>query len=197
MMQVDRDKQSAILSAAYDVFINYGFRKTSMDDIARVAGMSRPALYQLFRNKTDIFRALSMRLLDLMVNDARNALRSDKPFGERLFDAIDASILAQHRKICTTPHGVELMGVNDEFAGDLEVKWCATMTDTIAAEIEEAHKHGEISLDGLSVDAEAVAAIIMQALEGLKADAIRGNPVEQKVERLITFVANALVVENR
>ena len=34
-----------------------------MDDIAKQAGVSRPALYQLFKNKTDIFRALSQQLL--------------------------------------------------------------------------------------------------------------------------------------
>ena len=55
---LDDGKRGAILKAAFEVFITYGFRKTSMDDIARAAGMSRPGLYQLFANKTDIFRAL-------------------------------------------------------------------------------------------------------------------------------------------
>ena len=37
------------------VFLAYGFARTTMDDIARAADMSRPALYLLFKNKTDIY----------------------------------------------------------------------------------------------------------------------------------------------
>ena len=51
-------KQQAILEAAWMAFSTYGFRKTSMDDIAKGAGMSRPALYLHFKNKDAIFRAL-------------------------------------------------------------------------------------------------------------------------------------------
>ena len=51
-------KIQAILAAAWAGFSAYGFRKTSMDDIARGAGMSRPALYLHFKNKEAIFRSL-------------------------------------------------------------------------------------------------------------------------------------------
>jgi AcrR family transcriptional regulator len=71
MLQTTPDKRGTILAAAFDVFINYGFRKTSMDDIARAAGMSRPALYQVFRNKTEIFRAASLSILENVGHEAR------------------------------------------------------------------------------------------------------------------------------
>ena len=67
------DKRGIILESALTVFITYGFKKTSMDDIAKQAGVSRPALYQLFKNKTDIFRALSH---DLMENSVAKAGRA-------------------------------------------------------------------------------------------------------------------------
>ncbi|XHE56708.1 TetR/AcrR family transcriptional regulator [Phaeobacter sp. BS34] len=42
MMSSSSDpKQRAILEAAWGGFATYGYRKTSMDDIARRAGMSR------------------------------------------------------------------------------------------------------------------------------------------------------------
>jgi TetR/AcrR family transcriptional regulator of autoinduction and epiphytic fitness len=38
------------------VFARFGFRKTSMDDIARAAGVSRQGLYLSFANKEELFR---------------------------------------------------------------------------------------------------------------------------------------------
>jgi AcrR family transcriptional regulator len=49
-------KQRALLDAAVGVFARFGFRKTSMDDIARAAGVSRQGLYLLFSNKEELFR---------------------------------------------------------------------------------------------------------------------------------------------
>lgn len=192
MLQTTPDKRGTILAAAFDVFINYGFRKTSMDDIARAAGMSRPALYQVFRNKTEIFRAASLSILENIGHEARTAFESGKPFRDRLYDSLDRSILSLHRKIDATPHGAELMGVNEEVAGDIEEQWCDLMIDAIANGISDAASTGEIALEPLEVNARTVAAIVMQAMEGLKAKYLRGEPIEDDVRNMVTFVAGAL-----
>ena len=40
-------RREALLEAAVGVFARYGFRKTSMDEVARAAGVSRQGLYLL------------------------------------------------------------------------------------------------------------------------------------------------------
>jgi TetR/AcrR family transcriptional regulator, regulator of autoinduction and epiphytic fitness len=45
-----------LLDAAVGVFARFGFRKTSMDDVARAAGISRQGLYLSFANKEELFR---------------------------------------------------------------------------------------------------------------------------------------------
>ncbi len=47
-----------ILSAALDVFTEKGYPKTTMDDIAERALLTRPALYKYFRDKQSILKAL-------------------------------------------------------------------------------------------------------------------------------------------
>src|SRR5216684_4186954 len=47
---------AAVLDAAVGVFARYGYRKTSMDDVARAAGVSRQGLYLSFANKEELFR---------------------------------------------------------------------------------------------------------------------------------------------
>ena len=192
MLDTVSDKRSAVLKAAFDVFITYGFRKTSMDDIARAAGVSRPALYQQFRNKSDIFRALASDVMRDAAGKAEASFATGRPFRDRLFAAIDASILDFHRVIAATPHGTELMGVNEEIAGDLEASWCDTMIGVIARALEQADRDGEIDLGRAGLDAVAVARIFMQAMEGMKRDFLRGNAIEGHVVNLVTFYANTL-----
>ncbi|MGR3868885.1 TetR/AcrR family transcriptional regulator [Streptomyces graminifolii] len=66
-------KRDDIVTAAVDVFSRYGFRQTSMELIARAAGVSRPALYQHFANKQDVFAAVAARVTDLMTAAAHRA----------------------------------------------------------------------------------------------------------------------------
>ncbi|HSZ10366.1 MAG TPA: helix-turn-helix domain-containing protein [Steroidobacteraceae bacterium] len=49
-------KVAALLEAAVGVFARFGYRKASMDDVARAAGVSRQGLYLLFANKEELFR---------------------------------------------------------------------------------------------------------------------------------------------
>lgn len=49
-------RQEALLEAAVGVFARYGFRKASMDEVARAAGVSRQGLYLLFADKEALFR---------------------------------------------------------------------------------------------------------------------------------------------
>ena len=67
-------RQQAILDSAWKSFAAYGFRKTSMDDIARGAGISWPALYLHYRNKEDIFRTLTQYFYDTAAADVAAAL---------------------------------------------------------------------------------------------------------------------------
>lgn len=62
----DQDSRlSGVLDSAVAVFARYGYRKTSMEDVARAAGVSRQGLYLSFANKEELFRrALEHSLSD-------------------------------------------------------------------------------------------------------------------------------------
>lgn len=85
------DRQTVILEAAFEVFARYGFKKTSMDDLARAAGMSRQGLYGHFENKQAVFKAMAMGMVANMRADARKALaRSELDTEERILGAFEA-----------------------------------------------------------------------------------------------------------
>jgi TetR/AcrR family transcriptional regulator, transcriptional repressor of aconitase len=52
------ERARTITDAARACFLQFGYAKTSMDDIARRAGISRPLVYRAFKNKEAIFRTV-------------------------------------------------------------------------------------------------------------------------------------------
>jgi len=53
-----------ILDAAEDLFAHKGFKGTSLGDVAEQVGIRSPSLYNHFRNKEALYRAVLARLLD-------------------------------------------------------------------------------------------------------------------------------------
>ena len=53
------DKRRRILSAALDCFEKQGFDAARMDDIARRAGVAKGTIYNYFKNKEELLRALA------------------------------------------------------------------------------------------------------------------------------------------
>ena len=161
-------KRARILDGAMKVFLTYGFSRTTMDDIARAAEVSRPALYLLFRNKTDIYRAIATGLLAQSVEIARAALAGDGPFGERMMAMVERAMIGLMTAIEASPHGAEIMDMKTSLAADTLGEWRERLVDLMAAAIEaEAARLGtELSAQG--IDSQTLAGFVFDGLEGLK-----------------------------
>lgn len=61
--RIQEEKETLILSAALEVFAQNGFAGTTLDDIAGLAGMSKPNLIYYFASKEEIYRAVLGRTL--------------------------------------------------------------------------------------------------------------------------------------
>lgn len=80
--RIQAEKEEAILDAALEVFSTYGFRGATIDQIAGLAGMTKPNLLYYFRRKQDIYLAVLRRTLDMWLKPLE-ALRADgDPTGE-------------------------------------------------------------------------------------------------------------------
>jgi AcrR family transcriptional regulator len=81
-------RQSAVLDAAVGVFARFGYRKTSMDDVARAAGVSRQGLYLSFANKEELFRrALEHSLSSQLACAITELSRAENDLETRLVSA--------------------------------------------------------------------------------------------------------------
>src|SRR5688572_30958068 len=53
-----------ILNGARDLFERFGFKKTTMEDIARQIGKSKSALYYYYKTKEEIFEAVILNEIE-------------------------------------------------------------------------------------------------------------------------------------
>ena len=106
------NKTERVLAASLSCFKQYGFKRTSMEDLAKAADMSRPALYLLFKNKTDIFRSLSEAFHAKTLLSAKQALADNTSIQTRMSAAVTARMTPLYALAHDSVHGPELFDVN-------------------------------------------------------------------------------------
>ena len=82
--RIQERNSKAILEAGLDVFSQHGFRGATLDQIAEVAGLSKPNLLYYFASKEAIYRALLDRLLETWLDPLRHMNPKGDPVAEIL-----------------------------------------------------------------------------------------------------------------
>lgn len=86
----DTDRRTTVLDFAMVTFARFGYRKTSMEEVARAAHISRPGLYFLFSSKEMLFRAAVTQALERDITAVEHVLADpSRPLPERLVEAFD------------------------------------------------------------------------------------------------------------
>ena len=82
--RIQTKNSEAILEAALEVFSSQGFRGATLDQIAEVAGLSKPNLLYYFPSKEAMHRALLTRMLDTWLDPLREMDAGGDPVAEVL-----------------------------------------------------------------------------------------------------------------
>ena len=175
-----------ILTAAQTLFAQYGFQRTSMADIAKAAGISRPGLYLRFCGKTEIFAALGKKLVAEALARAQAAWTADAPLARNLEATILAKDLVLYR-LLHAPHGEELLAVDAArtaaLAAELDAGFAALLAERV---------RGESRLD-LSPfgDADGLGRLVTALAGGLKRETVNEAAYCDMIGRLSRIVAAA------
>ncbi|MEU4887288.1 MULTISPECIES: TetR/AcrR family transcriptional regulator [Streptomyces] len=182
---LDDERLDQILDAAYACFTRHGVRRTTMDDIAREAGLSRPGVYQYVRNKQDAFRRLTTRLLDASLSDARSAATARGDLAERLTGVLEVKLRLIVGVWQDSPaHAAELLGVDSRQSADLLETYETAMCELLTSAITDARP------DLPKTGADEVAQLLLAFTRGLEADLTDPQaPVRRLRHGVALFVA--------
>jgi AcrR family transcriptional regulator len=106
-------KRQAVITAAGEVFRRYGFERTTMGDLAKAAGMSRPALYLVFPTKLEIFNAMIEHKSDATMAAIREDLDRHPTLKAKLMFACERVIVENFEFVGVYPDA------SDMFAKDI------------------------------------------------------------------------------
>ena len=82
-----------ILDAAAELMLRWGYKKTTIDDIARLAGVAKGTIYLHWKTREDLFLALMRREYNRLTRDIQQRIASD-PEGGTLQGITKHSMLA-------------------------------------------------------------------------------------------------------
>ena len=131
--------RARIVDIAMKLFLDQGFEKTTMREIAAAAGMAPGAAYYHFRTKDEIVFAFYESTQDGSEERARQTNKETKDFAERIKDIIEFKLtqldeyreflgqLASHALVPKSP-----LSPFSEEAGDVRIRAIAIFQDAIS-----------------------------------------------------------------
>src|ERR1700675_1258970 len=141
-------QREAILMAATAIFLRYGFKKTSMDDVAQAAGVSRQGLYLYFDTKDFLFREALQYLVSHMISTARSVAEDgnlslrDRLLG--VFEAVNRSAFQN----ASREDAFELLQSAQSADGALLVQLDRDLMGIVAALLAEAGGADDMAVGG-------------------------------------------------
>ena len=190
------DTKARIAEAAEALFLQFGYAKTTVADIAAELRMSPANVYRFFPSKNAIVEAICRRCLAEVEEKAWRVARSKAPAVERM-ERLILEILAYHKENLTAEHRV-----NDMVLAAIEHGW-----ETIRTHKRVLGNVTELILrDGIDagefkpVDPHVTAGLIMRSVicfthPLLLGECIEeGEDVETEARASIRFVLSAITV---
>jgi AcrR family transcriptional regulator len=170
-MQAQIKPQDRILDAAMRVFRRHGFRRSSIEQAAEEAGLTRQALYHHFSSKEALFRAVIERLYENSLAAEIAAAKAADEEGRELADILIAEIGARLQALFASlegsPHIEELFSEHLAQARDLYQSYAARSADEVAATIARVCRKRKVTLAS-GVSARELARCVEMAIHGTK-----------------------------
>ena len=164
----DWAKRVTVYEAAATVFAQYGFRRTTMNDVAQAAGISRPALYLLFDNKEHLFHELASFRLDQAIDQATAVLSGKEDIQDRFIDALLDYEKIFYEPVMNSPHGEELMDINQSLATDMMMEGYTRLVTTLANALSEAAAAGEVDFSNSPLKPKPFVELLLASIVGIK-----------------------------
>ena len=74
------NKKEIVIEKARDLFRHYGYKKVSMDEVAKEANVTKKTIYTYFKDKEDLFKYFIKEELDIMREEINKQEKSDMSF---------------------------------------------------------------------------------------------------------------------
>ena len=186
-------KKNSILDAAAGVFAQYGFRRTTMNDIATASGVSRPALYLMFDNKEHLFKELAGHRVELALYNAQAELEKNQVVTVRFVNAIKTFERTYTEPVANSPHGDELIDVNRNLAADIMSKGRANLIAALAKVLRNADRSGDVNFQNIPLTHKGFVELLLSSMDGIKKNSTSKSEYRKQTQRLMQVFLRTII----
>lgn len=163
--------RTRILDAAMLVFRHHGFRRSSIEQAAEAAGLTRQALYHHFKSKEALFRAVIERLHESALAAEISAANAAEKAGGSLADILVAELTGRLRLVIASfersPHIEELFSEHLVQGRDLYQKYAGLYDAQVVATIERVCRKQRLEL-APGITSRDLSRYVVMAINGTK-----------------------------
>ncbi len=178
----DQNRET-ILKIAREIFSRYGYKKTTLDDIANAVRKGKSSLYYYFKSKEDLFQAVIMKEVDILAHELEIVINRNTDPADKLRDYI-LTKLSTYRGLANFYHAIESDITAVDFIEDVKHKY----------EQDEIRMIKRILIEGVRknifeiYDFNLAAIGITTAIKGLEMPLSAGNYGKVNLERSVDII---------
>lgn len=190
---MENEKYLRALEAAKNVFLRYGFRRVTMQDIANEAGISRPALYLLLPNKEEAFKATIQQVTSDSMAAIRAGLPAKATAGEKLRFAFEIWTVGPFQIMQSSPDAKDLVNCGQDFACDVLAKISADFESLLIEILKPLVARDKPAI----LPPAQIAHLLASAIHGFKDAAASVAELRKLIHGLIALTLAALQTPKR
>jgi len=85
MRKSERSVKELIIKTAQEIFVRYGFKKTTMDEIAKAVCKAKSSIYYYFKSKEEIFYAILEKESKILKSELTKAVKQQDTPQKKLY----------------------------------------------------------------------------------------------------------------
>jgi len=173
-------KEEKILDAALRVFLKFGFRRVTMNEIAEEAGISRPGLYLAYNSTEQVFSAVVQRGITANLDEVEAAMAQAPNPRQALRVALELWAVRDFDQSQGSPEAKEVLEASRDSARDVYEAGYRRLESLMETVLP----------DDRAVSAAELAHLVASSLRGFKLVA----PNAHELGRLIAQLLDALAL---
>jgi len=155
-------KQKIIIKSA-ELFLNYGFKSVTMDDLANTLGISKKTIYQYFENKTKLVEATTMHIFDVISTGIDCICVLEKNPIEEIYDI--KNLIMDHLKDEKSSPLYQLQKYYPQIFASLKIKQFELMQSCVK---DNLNRGVELKLYRDTINVEFIARIYFNSMIAIK-----------------------------
>lgn len=188
-------RRDAILDAAEQLFSQFGYRRTSMDDVARRAGVAKGTLYLYFDGKVALFRAMQTRNAEAAMARCQAISATGGSLHHQLLAMLEAVYGVFHLRYGASDHLSELSATRLSVGGDLVVRLETDFAAQLAGAIDQSVADGASDLGACGLTTAELVEALLSGARGAKYEegqAVSPELYGQRLDHLVRVTVAAL-----